>query len=159
MNSTAQKQAAKKFAEHWKGKGYEKDESQPFWLSLLRDVFGVEHPEEIVSFESQAKRYASELPLSKHPRYVVTCNFKSFLVYDMENPQGEPEEVLLENLEREFSRLNFLVDVRSEALNYLKAAKMKIGLLVNFGETKLKWERVTRFTAMNYVSNSESVRQ
>ncbi len=119
----------------------------------------MEHPEEIVSFESQAKRYASELPLSKHPRYVVTSNFKSFLVYDMENPQGEPEEVLLENLEREFSRLNFFVDVRSEALNYLKAAKMKIGLLVNFGETKLKWERVTRFTAMNYVSNSESVRQ
>lgn len=55
MNSTGQKQAAKKFAEHWKGKGYEKGESQPFWLSLLRDVFGVEHPEEIVSFESQVK--------------------------------------------------------------------------------------------------------
>lgn len=34
----------------------------------------------------------------------------------MENPQGEPEEILLENLEREFSRLNFLVDARSEAL-------------------------------------------
>lgn len=46
----------------------------------------------------QAKRYAAELPVSKHPRWVVTCNFKSFLIYDMENPHGEPEEVLLENL-------------------------------------------------------------
>ena len=156
MNLSERKLAAKKFMETWKGRGYEKGESQTFWLTLLRDVLGVEHPEDIVSFESQvklsstsfidayisttkvlieqksidkdlrapirqsdgtlltpfgqAKRYASELPLSMHPRYVVTCNFKSFLVYDMENPQAEPEEVLLENLDREFSRLNFLVD-------------------------------------------------
>lgn len=156
MNLSERKLAAKKFMETWKGRGYEKGESQTFWLTLLRDVLGVERPENIVSFESQvklsstsfidayisptkvlieqksidkdlrapirqsdgtlltpfgqAKRYASELPLSMHPRYVVTCNFKSFLVYDMENPQAEPEEVLLENLDREFSRLNFLVD-------------------------------------------------
>lgn len=176
MNSTKQKLAAKKFVEHWTGKGYEKGESQIFWISLLRDVFGVEHPEEIVSFESQvklsstsfidayiaptkvlieqksidkdlrapirqsdgtlltpfgqAKRYASELPLSRHPRYVVTCNFKSFLIYDMENPQGEPEELLLENLEREFPRLNFLVDARSEALKRELEVSIKAGELV-----------------------------
>ncbi len=176
MNSTKRKLAAKKFVEHWTGKGYEKGESQTFWISLLRDVLGVEHPEEIVSFESQvklsntsfidayiaptkvlveqksidkdlrapirqadgtfltpfgqAKRYASELPLSRHPRYVVTCNFKSFLIYDMENPQGEPEEVLLENLEREFSRLNFLVDARSEALKRELEVSIKAGELV-----------------------------
>ena len=176
MNSTKQKLAAKKFVEHWTGKGYEKGESQTFWTSLLRDVLGVEHPEEIVSFESQvklsstsfidayiaptkilveqksidkdlrapirqsdgtfltpfgqAKRYASELPLSRHPRYVVTCNFKSFLIYDMENPQGEPEEVLLENLEREFSRLNFLADARSEALKRELEVSIKAGELV-----------------------------
>ncbi len=176
MNSTKRKLAAKKFSEFWKDKGYEKGECQTFWISLLRDVFGVEHPEEIVSFESQvklsstsfidayiaptkvlveqksidkdlrapirqadgtfltpfeqAKRYASELPLSRHPRYVVTSNFKSFLIYDMENPQGEPEEVLLENLEREYSRLNFLVDARSEALKRELEVSIKAGELV-----------------------------
>ena len=26
----------------------------------------------------QAKKYIAELPLSRHPKYVVTCNFKSF---------------------------------------------------------------------------------
>ena len=36
-----QKESARKFAEYWKGKGYEKGQSQPFWLSLLREVFGV----------------------------------------------------------------------------------------------------------------------
>ena len=34
---------------------------------------------------------------------------------------------------------------KAQVLNYLNAANKKIGLLVNFGETKLKWERITRF--------------
>ena len=58
----------------------------------------------------QARKYIAGLPLSQHPRWVVTCNFKSFLVYDMENPNGEPEEILLENLEKEYYRLSFLTD-------------------------------------------------
>ena len=33
MNDTQQKEAAKQFASYWKGKGYEKGESQAFWLS------------------------------------------------------------------------------------------------------------------------------
>ncbi len=43
MNEKEQKFAAKKFAEYWKDKGYEKGKSQAFWMSLLRDVYGVEH--------------------------------------------------------------------------------------------------------------------
>lgn len=53
MNDTQQKAAAKSFAAYWKGKGYEKGESQAFWLSLLRDVYGVEHPEQFIIFEEQ----------------------------------------------------------------------------------------------------------
>ena len=53
MTDAQQKKAAKEFAEYWKGKGYEKGESQPFWLSLLRDVYGVEHPEQFIEFEDQ----------------------------------------------------------------------------------------------------------
>ena len=41
MTDAKQKSAAKAFAEYWKDKGYEKGESQAFWLSLLREVFGV----------------------------------------------------------------------------------------------------------------------
>ena len=52
----------------------------------------------------------TELPVSKHPRFVVTCNFSTFLVYDMEQPGGEPEEILLENLETDYYRLSFLTD-------------------------------------------------
>ena len=35
MTDTKQKNAARAFAEYWKDKGYEKGESQAFWLSLL----------------------------------------------------------------------------------------------------------------------------
>ena len=176
MNDTQQKAAAKSFAAYWKGKGYEKGESQAFWLSLLRDVYGVEHPEQFIIFEEQvhldytsfidgtipstkvlieqkglgkdlkkpikqsdgtlltpfqqAKRYITELPLSQHPRWVVTCNFEKFFVYDMERPGGEPEEILLENLEKEYYRLQFLVDEGSEHLKREMEVSIAAGEMV-----------------------------
>ena len=162
MTDAQQKVAAKAFAEYWKDKGYEKGESQKFWLSLLRDVYGVEHPEQYIEFEEQvhldhtsfmdgyipatrvlieqksqdkdlnkgirqsdgsylspfqqAKRYITELPVSKHPRWVITCNFSTFYIYDMERPQGEPEVIRLADLETDCYRLQFLVDSGNEHL-------------------------------------------
>lgn len=176
MNDAQQKAAAKKFADFWKGKGYEKGESQSFWTSLLRDVYGVEHPEQFITFEEQvhldhtsfidavipstkvmieqkglgkdlkkpirqsdgtlltpfqqAKRYITELPLSQHPRWVVTCNFEKFFVYDMERPSGEPEEILLENLEKEYYRLQFLVEQGNEHLNREMEVSVAAGEIV-----------------------------
>ncbi|MBE6720621.1 MAG: hypothetical protein E7571_08240, partial [Ruminococcaceae bacterium] len=49
------RKAAKEFAAYWKGKGYEKGESQSYWLSLLSNVFGVTNPEQYVTFEEQVK--------------------------------------------------------------------------------------------------------
>ena len=34
---------------------------------------------------------------------------------------------------------------KAQVLNYLKAANLEIGLLVNFGENSLKWQRITMF--------------
>lgn len=150
-----QKANVKAFIQRWTGKGYEKGQSQIFWVELLTDVFGVQTPSEIISFEEQvkldhtsfidayikkthvmieqksidkdlkasikqsdgsfltpfqqAKRYSADLPYSLRPRWIITCNFKSFLIYDMEQPQGEPIEILLENLEKDYRLLNFLV--------------------------------------------------
>lgn len=176
MNDVQQREAAKRFAEYWKGKGYEKGESQAFWLSLLRDVYGVEHPEQFILFEEQvhldhtsfidgtipstrvlieqkglgkdlkspikqsdgmlltpfqqAKRYITELPLSQHPRWIVTCNFEKFFVYDMERPGGEPEEILLENLSTEYYRLSFLIDSENEHLKREMEVSIAAGELV-----------------------------
>ena len=77
-----------------------------------------------------AKRYITELPLSQHPRWVVTCNFAKFLVYDMERPGGEPEEILLENLEKEYYRLQFLVDEGCEHLKREMEVSIAAGEMV-----------------------------
>ena len=62
----------------------------------------------------QAKRYSAELPYDKRPRWIITCNFQSFLVYDMNNPNAEPEEILLKNLAKEYYRLSFIVNEKAE---------------------------------------------
>ncbi len=56
MNDAQQREAAKKFAEKWNTeKGYEKGQTQKFWNELLRDVYGVERPEDYVDYEVQVK--------------------------------------------------------------------------------------------------------
>lgn len=64
----------------------------------------------------QAKRYISELPLSRHPRWVITCNFKEFYIYDMEKPTGEPEKIKLCDLENEYYRFSFIEKEEDELL-------------------------------------------
>lgn len=50
-----QRKAAREFANKWAGRGYEKGESSVFWLTLLGDVYGVEHPDEFIRFEDKVK--------------------------------------------------------------------------------------------------------
>ncbi len=78
----------------------------------------------------QAKRYAAELPYSQRPRWIVTCNFEEFLVYDMERPHSEPEQIFLKDLGKEYYRLSFLVDARSEHLSKEMQVSMQAGEIV-----------------------------
>lgn len=156
MTDVQQRAAAKQFVKDWTGRGYEKGDSQPFWLALLNRVYGIENPDQFISFEDQimldhtsfidgtipsthvlieqkgigkdlkkpikqsdgslltpfqqAKRYAAELPYSQRPRWIVTCNFQEFHVYDMERPTGDPEVIYLKDLATEYYRLQFLVE-------------------------------------------------
>ena len=64
----------------------------------------------------QAKKYVAELPLSQHPKWIVTFNFEEFQIYDMENPIGEPQRIFLKDLEKECYRLRFLVDDENDHL-------------------------------------------
>ena len=171
-----QKAAATEFAKRWAGKGYEKGESQRFWLDLLENVYGVEKPTEFVRFEEQvqldntsfidvmipatrtmiemkslgkdlrkpilqsdgkklspfqqAQRYILGLPVSQHPKWIVTCNFAEFDVYDMENPKGEPQRILLKDLGTDYYRLQFLVDEGNEHLKKEMEVSMKAGEIV-----------------------------
>lgn len=176
MKDTERRTAAKDFAEYWKDRGYEKGESQPFWLSLLRDVLGVEAPEKFITFEEQvrldhtsfidgfisathvlieqkgrnkdlrkpikqsdgtlltpfqqAQRYSAVLPYSQRPRWIITCNFEEFLVYDMEKPNGEPEQIFVKDLAKEYYRLMFLVDTGDDNIRREMEVSIQAGNLV-----------------------------
>ena len=169
--------AAAEFAERWKGKGYERGQSQLFWADLLTNVYGVENLLEFLHYEEQvesmvdstnfidvhipstkvlieqksihidlrkpirkgegyitpflqAKLYIVNMPQHEHPKWVVTCNFKSFLVYDMNQPNSDPEEILLEDLATEYYRLKFLVDEKSEHITKEMEVSMQAGEIV-----------------------------
>ena len=78
----------------------------------------------------QAKRYAAELPYSQRPRWIVTCNFAEFHVYDMERPTGEAEVIKLADLEKEYYRLQFLVDTGNSHIKKEMEVSLKAGELV-----------------------------
>ncbi len=78
----------------------------------------------------QAKRYAQELPLSEKPRFIVTCNFHEFLVYDQETPQAEPYQILLKNLPAEYKRLSFLTNLNTVHIQKQFDVSVQAGELV-----------------------------
>lgn len=55
MTDVQQRAAAKSFLTYWAGRGDEKQETQRFWLDLLRTVLGVAEPEKAISFELPVK--------------------------------------------------------------------------------------------------------
>lgn len=170
------RKSIRQFVNDWTGKGYEKGESQTFWVSLLRDVFGIERPEEYIKFEDkircsntcyidgyipnthvlieqkssgidlsqpikqsdgttltpyeQAKKYDNNLPYDKRARYIVTCNFAEFYVYDMNSTRKEPEIIKLKDLEKEYYRLSFLVDDKKVHIEKEKELSFKAGEIV-----------------------------
>ena len=62
----------------------------------------------------QARRYAGYLPHELNPRWIVVCNFNEFQIHDMNRPNDDPQIVKLEDLEKEYPRMNFLVDTGDE---------------------------------------------
>ncbi len=171
------------FQHDWQDRGYEKGESQQFWLDLLANVFGIQDLAHFIQFENQvhldhtsfidgyipstkvlieqkgrdkdlnkpiiqsdgsyltafqqAKRYAAELPYSQRPRWIVTCNFRSWCIYDMEQPNSEPQTVFLENLHKEVYRLQFLVQQENIHLNREMEVSMKAGEIIGHIYDKL----------------------
>ena len=78
----------------------------------------------------QAKRYADNLPNSQRPRWIVTCNFVEWWVYDLEHPNDEPQKIALKNLEKEYDRLRFLVEQGNEHIKQEMKVSVEAGKLV-----------------------------
>ena len=55
MTQAEQQKAAKQFAEYWKDKGDEKQETQRYWIGLLGDVLGIANATNYIEFEKKVK--------------------------------------------------------------------------------------------------------
>ena len=176
MTQAEQQKAAKQFAEYWKDRGDEKQETQRYWIGLLGDVLGIANATNYIEFEKkvklkhtsfidayisdtkvlieqkgskidlakpqeqsdgailtpyqQAKRYADELSYDLRPRWIVVSNFTEIHIHDMNNPHAEPEIIKLENLEKEYYRLQFLVDTKNENIRREEEISLQAGILV-----------------------------
>ena len=170
------KKAAREFADFWRNKGDERQETARFWIGLLEKVLGMENPAERIEFEKkvrlkhtcfidayipetkvlieqksvdtdlrkeakqsdsamltpyrQAKRYADEMPNSLRPDWIIVCNFREFLIYDMEKPHDEPVQVLLEDLPDKFECLQFMIDSKKTSISPEEQISLKAGELV-----------------------------
>ena len=163
LTEKEQKKAAKEFAERWKDKGDEKQETQLFWIDLLQNVLGVENPTSVILFEKtvvvekntkfidgyipstkvlieqkgahiklgktavqsdgekltpygQAFRYNNYLPYEERARWIIVSNFERIMIYNMNTPNAEPEQILLQDLPKEYYRLQFIVETGNENL-------------------------------------------
>ena len=161
------------FAERWRGKGYEKGETQQFWLQVLRAIgytrvddvlfehhlpgggfidvwlrdadvlieqksFGVDldKPEprqgRLKTPLEQALDYVDDLKRSEQPRYVVTCNFETFRVYDCYSygKSQLPEhafEFTLDELAEHPEYLGFITDPKNSRLEKEKDVSIEAG--------------------------------
>ncbi len=155
MTEKEMSEAAWQFSKDWANASYERGQAQPFWIALLRKVFGIEDAEHYISFEEkiistkthyadgfikesrvlvehksadvalnkpyqhgqkkltpfqQAKEYDNDVLFDNHARWIITCNFKQFFIYDM-NKVGFPHiEIELKNLKRDYRKLKILIN-------------------------------------------------
>lgn len=103
----------------------------------------------------QAKRYSANVPYSRRPRWIVTSNFREFYVYDMEQPNGEPNIIKLIDLEKEYYRLDFLVNIGNEHLEREVKVSMKAGNLVG----KIYDELLTQYRDPTNPDSLKSINQ
>lgn len=84
----------------------------------------------LLSPYQQARRYGGYLPQSEQPRWIIVCNFREFHIHDMNHPNDEPEIVLLTDLEKEYHRLDIVIDSTSEHVKKEMEVSLKAGELV-----------------------------
>ena len=84
----------------------------------------------LLSPYQQARRYGGYLPANQQPRWIVVCNFKEFRIHDMNRPNDTPEILMLSDLEKEYTRLNFLVDTGDENIRKEMEISLQAGELV-----------------------------
>ena len=151
----------KNFIERWKNHGYEKGESQKFWIDFL-ETLGEKNVLEKIFFEQQingkfidavipekkilieqkssgknlfdafiqAKNYDNELPFNKKSRWIICSDFQNFEIHDMNSPKLPPIKISLENLQKNISAFDFLIDKTKNKIQIELELSLKAGEIV-----------------------------
>ena len=78
----------------------------------------------------QAKRYSDNLDYNERARWIITCNFKEFQIYDMDKIHSEPIILKLEELPKQYYVLQFLIDSKDIEIQKEEEVSFKAGELV-----------------------------
>lgn len=81
----------------------------------------------------QATWYAQHLPYSERPRWLMTCNFETFRLYDLddERPEDGVQEFTLEELPNHLYLLSFLTSNESSRLHKEQMLSIEAGARVS----------------------------
>lgn len=85
----------------------------------------------------QGRRYGGYLPFDEQPRWIIDCNFEEIRVHDMKKPGEAPEIILLKDMEKDYTRLNFLIDSEDEHIKKEFEVSVKAGEIVGVLYDKL----------------------
>ena len=84
---------------------------------------------DLTPFE-QADRYNSKLIFDERARWIVTCNFAEIWIYDMNEKQPEPTNIMLEELQTKYSLLDFLIEKEVQKISHEMEVSIKAGDIV-----------------------------
>ncbi len=99
MSETDRKFAVKKFVATWKNRGYEKGDTQTFWLSFIRDVLNTPEPEKFVLFEVPVQLKHKSFIDVFFPDTKVIVEQKSLSV-DLDKSQSQSDGEILSPFEQ-----------------------------------------------------------
>ena len=100
-----------------------------FLESVYQEALAIEFELQGIPFKKEVK-----LEIIYKDRKLNKEYFADFVCYD---------KIILE-----LKAVSSLVKAhQAQVINYLKAAKMEVGLLVNFGSASLKWERISNLSS------------
>ena len=89
-------------------------ETQAFWLTLLQKVYGVDEPEKYIAFEVPVKLDHTSFIDGYISETRVLIEQKGMDIDLRKGPNDEPETLALAGLDKEFHRLDLLVDTGKE---------------------------------------------
>ena len=78
----------------------------------------------------QAAEYDAARPFDEKARWIVTCNFDEFRIYDRVKPLASPMKVRLGDLPKEAHRLAFLVNPKEKAIDRELEISVQAGRIV-----------------------------